>query len=89
MGGAGYYRKLLRLLSKRTRPIKLPSPGVVKFELAPVMKVIVREILAKSTTLGLPRLGCRRRELPTIRRLLRRLHRQLWCRASLISAALP
>lgn len=46
----GTIEKVLRNLFKRIRRIKRPSPGGVKFEFTPAMKVIVREILAKCTT---------------------------------------
>ena len=47
LGGVGYYRKFLRDLSKRTRPItSLPRKGV-KFEITSAMEVFVREIVAE------------------------------------------
>ena len=47
MGGVGYYRKLLRDMSKRIRPITSLLRKGVKFEFTPAMEVIVREILAE------------------------------------------
>ena len=46
-GGVGYYRKFLRVLSKRIRPITSLLRKGVKFELTPSMEVIVREIIAE------------------------------------------
>ena len=47
LGGVGYYRKFLRELSKRIRPITSLVRKEVKFEFTPAMEVIVREILAE------------------------------------------
>ena len=50
MGNVGYYRKFLRDLSKRIRPItSLPRKGV-KFEFTSAMEVIVLEFLAEFAT---------------------------------------
>ena len=43
MGGVGYYRKFLRLLSKEIRPITSLLKKGVKFEFTPAMEVIVHE----------------------------------------------
>ena len=43
----GYYRKFLRYLSKRIHPITSFLRKGVKFEFAPAMEVIVREIVAE------------------------------------------
>ena len=50
-GGVGYYRKFLRDLSKRIRPITSLLQKGAKLEFTPAMEVIVREILAE---LGAP-----------------------------------
>ena len=47
LGGVGYYRKFLRDLSKRIRPITSLLRKGVKFEFTPAMEVIVREIPAE------------------------------------------
>ena len=47
LGGVGYYRKVLRDLSKRIRPITSLLRKGIKFEFTPAMKVIVHEILAE------------------------------------------
>ena len=47
LGGVGYYRKFLRDLSKRVRPITSPLRNGVKFVFTPAMEVIVRESLAE------------------------------------------
>ena len=47
LGGVGYYRKFLSVLSKRIRPITSLLGEGVKFEYTPAMEVIVREILAE------------------------------------------
>ena len=47
MGGVGYYRKLLRDMSKRIRPITSLLRKRVKFEFTPAMEVIVREFFAE------------------------------------------
>ena len=47
LGGVGYYRQLLRDLSKRIRPITSLLRKGVKFELTLAMEKIVREILAE------------------------------------------
>ena len=41
LGGVGYYRKFLRDLSKRIRPITSLLRKGVKFEFTPAMEVIV------------------------------------------------
>ena len=50
MGGVGYYRKFLHDLSKRIRPITSHLTKGVKFELMPIMAVIVRENVAELAT---------------------------------------
>ena len=45
----GYYRKFLRDLPKRIRPITSLLRKGVNFELTPAMEDIVREILAELT----------------------------------------
>ena len=47
LGGVGYYRKFLRDLSKRIRPITSLLRKGVKFAFTPAMEVIVREIIAE------------------------------------------
>ena len=47
LGGVGYYRKFLRDLSKRIRPIALLLRNGATFEFMLAMEVIVREILAE------------------------------------------
>ena len=47
LGGVGYYRKFLRGLSKRIRPITSLLRKRVKSEFTPAIEVIVREILAE------------------------------------------
>ena len=47
LGGVGYYRRVLRDLSKRIRPITSLLRKGIKFEFTPAMKVIVHEILAE------------------------------------------
>ena len=47
LGGVGYYRKFLRDLSKRIRPITSLLRKGVKFEFTPAMEVIVRKILVE------------------------------------------
>ena len=49
LGGVGYYRKFLRDLPKRIRPITSLLRKGVNFELTPAMEDIVREILAELT----------------------------------------
>ena len=46
LGRVGYYRKFLRDLSKRIRPITSLLRTGVKFEFTPAMEVIVPEILS-------------------------------------------
>ena len=47
MGGVGYYRKFLRDLSERVRPITSFLRKGVKFESTPAMEAIVREIITE------------------------------------------
>ena len=79
LGGVGYYRKFLRGLSKRIRPMTFLLRKGVKFEFTPAMGVIVHEISRRAcrTNFGLPRLGRRGRRLPPLPRVLRRVHLRL------------
>ena len=47
LGGVGYYRKFLRDMSKRIRPVTSLLMKGVKFEFTLGMEIIVREILAE------------------------------------------
>ena len=47
LGGVGFYRKFLRDLFKRIRPITSFLRKGVTFEFTPTMEVIVRKILAE------------------------------------------
>ena len=47
LSGVGYYRKFLRDLSKRIRPITSLLRKRVKFEFTPATEIIVREIVAE------------------------------------------
>ena len=51
LGGIGYYRKFLKNLSTRLRPINTLLKQSVKFVFTPKMEVIVRGILHKLATL--------------------------------------
>ena len=50
VGGAGYYRKFLRDLPTRSRPIASFLRKGVKFEFTPAIEVTVHEILAELAT---------------------------------------
>ena len=50
LGGVGYYRKFLRDLFKRIRPITSHLRKGVKFEFTPAVEVIVCAILAEHAT---------------------------------------
>ena len=49
LGGLSYYRKFLRNVAKRIRPITSLIKQGVKFVFTPAMKTIVREMLTEST----------------------------------------
>ena len=50
MGGVGYYRKSLRDLPGRTRPITFLLRKEVQFDFTPTIEVIVSEVLAELAT---------------------------------------
>ena len=51
LGGRSYYRKILRDMAKRIRPITSLLKQGVKFVFTPAMETIMRELLAELSTL--------------------------------------
>ena len=83
MSGINYYRNFLPDLSKRLRPINSLLRKGVKFAFTPAMEKFGSRHpggACDSADSSFPQLGCCRRRVTPVPRVLRRLHRRVWRR---------